>query len=66
MAEKCLLDLSLLLPGVPDEQDACIGRLTDLLQAEGLQKAHLVREDGAARGGLMIRVARRWKISGPC
>lgn len=49
MTGKCVIDLSLLLPGIPDEQDACVGRLTDLLQAEGLEKAHLVREDGIAR-----------------
>ena len=49
MAEKCTLDLSLLLPDVPDERDTCVGRLTELLQAEGLERAHVVREDGAAR-----------------
>ena len=49
MAEKLKLDLSLVLPDVPDERDACIGRLTNLLQAEGLEKVHLVREDGNAR-----------------
>lgn len=46
MAEKLKLDLSLVLPDVPDERDACVGRLTELLQAEGLEKVHLVREDG--------------------
>lgn len=49
MAEKLELDLSLVLPDVPDERDACIGRLTELLQAEGLEKIHLVHEDGSAR-----------------
>ncbi len=49
MAEKLKLDLSLVLPDVPDERDACVGRLTELLQAEGLEKVHLVREDGSAR-----------------
>jgi len=49
MTEKYVLDLPLLLPGIPDERDACVGRLTELLHAEGLEKAHLVREDGAAR-----------------
>ena len=44
MAEKLKLDLSLVLPDVPDERDACVGRLTELLQAEGLEKVHLVRE----------------------
>ena len=49
MAEKLKLDLSLVLPDVPDERDACVGRLTELLQAEGLEKVHLVRDDGGAR-----------------
>ena len=49
MAEKLELDLSLVLPEIPDERDACVGRLTELLQAEGLEKVHLVREDGSAR-----------------
>ncbi len=49
MAEKLKLDLSLVLPDVADERDACVGRLTELLQAEGLEKVHLVREDGIAR-----------------
>ncbi|MDA8255276.1 MAG: heavy metal translocating P-type ATPase [Betaproteobacteria bacterium] len=49
MAEKLELDLSLVLPDVPDERDACVGRLTKLLQAEGLEKVHLVHEDSSAR-----------------
>jgi Cd2+/Zn2+-exporting ATPase len=49
MAEKLKLDLSLVLPDVADERDACVGRLTRLLQAEGLEKVHLAREDGSAR-----------------
>ncbi|MHB0985297.1 MAG: hypothetical protein ACYC05_06845 [Sulfuricella sp.] len=49
MAEKLKLDLSLVLPDVADKRDACVGRLTRLLQAEGLGKAHLIHEDGSAR-----------------
>lgn len=49
MAEKLELDLSLVLPEIPDERDACVGRLTNLLQAEGLEKVHLVHENGGAR-----------------
>jgi Cd2+/Zn2+-exporting ATPase len=49
MAEKLRLDLSLILPDVPDEGDACVGRLTELLQAEGMERVHVVREDGSAR-----------------
>jgi Cd2+/Zn2+-exporting ATPase len=49
MPEKLTLDLALLLPRVPDERDACVGRLTELLQAEGLEKVHVIRENGGAR-----------------
>lgn len=49
MTEKHAIDLSLLLPGIPDERDACIGRLSELMLAEGLERVHLVREDGVAR-----------------
>lgn len=49
MNEKLKLELSLVLPDVVDERDACVGRLTRLLQAEGLEKVHLAREDGSAR-----------------
>lgn len=46
MTEKLSLNLALVLPGIPDERDACIGRLTDMLQAQGLEKAHIKEEDG--------------------
>jgi len=49
MTEKLKLDLPLVLPDVADERDACVGRLTRLLQAEGLELAHLVHEDGSTR-----------------
>ena len=49
MNDKLTLDLALVLPAVPDERDACVQRLTELLEAEGLQRAHLVREDDTAR-----------------
>ena len=49
MNEKLTLDLDLALPEAPDERDACVGRLTELLEAEGLAKAHVVDEDCAAR-----------------
>lgn len=49
MTDKITLDLSLALPEVPDERDACVGRLTALMRNEGLAQAHLVREDNAAR-----------------
>lgn len=49
MAEKLTLDLSLVLPDISSEPDACVARLIALLQAEGLKKAHVIREDGSAR-----------------
>ncbi len=49
MAEKLKLELSLVLPDVPDERDACVGRLTELLQAEGMERVHVIREDGNTR-----------------
>lgn len=48
MAEKLKLDLSLVLPDIPSERDACVARLIALLQAEGLEKVHVVHEDGSA------------------
>ncbi len=46
---KELLNLDLVLPNIPDERDACVARLIELLEAEGLARAHVVRADGAAR-----------------
>ena len=38
-----------MLPGVPDERDACVARLISLLQSEDIDQAHVVHEDGKAR-----------------
>lgn len=46
MTEKLSLQLALVLPGVPDERDSCIQRLTDNLQGQGLEKVHVVQQDG--------------------
>lgn len=46
MTEKLTLQLSLVLPEIPDERDSCIERLSALLQAEGLEKVHIVQHDG--------------------
>jgi Cd2+/Zn2+-exporting ATPase len=46
MAEKLSLQLGLVLPGVPDERDSCIQRLTDNLLTHGLEKVHVVQQDG--------------------
>jgi hypothetical protein len=39
MTEKLTLELALVLPGIPDERDACIARMTELLQAQGVPNA---------------------------
>ena len=48
-ADKLVLDLTLVLPHVPDERDACVERLTSLLKSKDIDEAHVVREDGKAR-----------------
>jgi Cd2+/Zn2+-exporting ATPase len=48
MTEKLALELALVLPEVPDERDGCIQRLTDALLAQGLEKVHVIRQDGHA------------------
>lgn len=49
MAEKLMLDLSLALPGIPDKRDACVERLIQLLQAEGMERVHVISQDDSAR-----------------
>jgi len=44
-----MLDLSLALPGIPDKRDACVERLTQLLQAEGMERVHVISQDDSAR-----------------
>jgi Cd2+/Zn2+-exporting ATPase len=51
MIRHVRLDLPLLLPEIPDEQDACVGRLESTLGAKpGIAAAHVARdkEDGRA------------------
>ena len=48
-ADKLVLDLALVLPGIPDERDACVERLISLLKSKDIDQAHVVREDGKAR-----------------
>lgn len=43
MIKTLSLQLALVLPGIPDEQDSCIARLSALLQTTGLDKVHVVR-----------------------
>lgn len=46
MTEKLALELALVLPAIPDERDSCIERLTAMLQAQGMEKVHIVQQDG--------------------
>lgn len=46
MIDNLSLQLALVLPGVPDERDACTARLTELLQVQGLEKVHIVQQEG--------------------
>ncbi len=47
MGSKVRIDLALLLPDVPDEQDACIQRLVTLLKKkDGIQATHTLTKDG--------------------
>jgi len=46
---KVLLDLALALPELPDERDACVLRLTELLHAEGFEQAHVIQHNDTAR-----------------
>lgn len=48
-AEKLVLDLTLVLPHVPDERDACVARLISLLKSKNIDQVHVVREDDKAR-----------------
>jgi Cd2+/Zn2+-exporting ATPase len=48
MDSKVQLDLSTLLPEVPDERDACVGRLAQMLGGRrGIREAHTVTKEGA-------------------
>jgi len=49
VADTLTLDLALLLPDVPDQRDACVGRLIDSLHGAGVAQAHVLRGDGAAQ-----------------
>lgn len=45
MTETVRLDIPVLLPGVPDDQDACVARVTGLLEArEGVQRIYITHE----------------------
>lgn len=46
---KVLLDLTLTLPEQRDEQDACVTRLTEQLQAKNFEQVHVIRHNDTAR-----------------
>lgn len=47
--DKLVLDLTLVLPHVPDKRDACVGRLISQLKSKDIDQVHVVREDGQVR-----------------
>jgi Cd2+/Zn2+-exporting ATPase len=47
--DKLVLDLTLVLPDIPDERDACVARLTSLLESKYIDQAHVVHEGSKAR-----------------
>jgi Cd2+/Zn2+-exporting ATPase len=49
MIQKLQLEIPLLLPHIPDEQDGCVTRLQDtLLTRRGVSRAHVTRENDIA------------------
>jgi len=55
MTEQIQLDIPLILPDIPDANDACVARLTSNLAARpGIEKAHIVPSDGAGPAILCI------------
>ncbi len=47
--QKLQLEIPLLLPDIPDEQDGCVARLQEYLLARpGVNRAHVIRENGVA------------------
>lgn len=55
MSKHIRIDLTLLLPDVPDEADECVQRLEAVLRTEpGIAKVHVVHEDGTRTGALCL------------
>ncbi len=52
MVEKLKLDLSLILPDVPDERDACVSRARELAQAAGAKIGNRYRHEILRIGGM--------------
>ncbi len=55
VVEKTQIDIRVVLPDVPDAQDACVQRLGELLEAkEGIDAAHVMQADGERPDQLCI------------
>ena len=55
MTEKLRIDLPILLPQVPDESDACVGRLIDNLATRGgIESVHVRAGDGGSPAQICI------------
>ncbi|MHB8972725.1 MAG: heavy metal translocating P-type ATPase [Pirellulaceae bacterium] len=55
MTEKTRIEISLLLPAVPDARDACVQRLADLLKAkQGIEAAHIADSKDKEPGRICI------------
>jgi len=55
MTEKLQLDIPLVLPMVPDESDACVGRLTAILaDRPGVERVHILPASGEGPAQLCI------------
>ena len=53
--EKVLLEIGLLLPTIPDQQDACVQRLGEMLKAKaGIEDAHVKAGDGERLGQFCV------------
>ena len=55
MTQRLRLDLPLLLPEVPDEQDACVTRLESMLgEKQGIERTHVLRDEEDGRSVLCL------------
>jgi len=55
MSEKTRIEMSLVLPAISDARDACVQRLTDLLNArEGIEHVHVADTQGAEQSQICI------------
>lgn len=60
MTDKIQIGIQIVLPAVPNAQDACVRRLTDLLAAKhGINAAHLIEASGDRPGQICIHFDKR-------